>query len=301
VWRLRGMRITSSEPQIKASEPGPKLRHEFVGMMFAVAIGEVGLQTGILVQASNWRHFLPAYSHLLLATVVIATSWVGWTLSPSPGARRDVNKVLELEFLVLLLDVLLVVIYFILARSVDFAGETRIQLNASAAPESFWILVIFGAYLVWDFLTKVAQYLKDRRSEPWFYNYGVRIVPTLICLILAYFTRRLIEKADPPHVLTADLALIALVLFFRALKDLVSALFPKPEVHKDTVRSRKYWAIAWSVLFGLGILLGILWTRSWPIPRGIAAEIQKAPLPESSHSETATPIQHPERPNVEHQ
>ena len=34
-----------------ASNREPKLRHEFVGMMFAVAVGEVGLQTAALLQA----------------------------------------------------------------------------------------------------------------------------------------------------------------------------------------------------------------------------------------------------------
>lgn len=98
---------------------GPKLRHEFVGMMFAVTIGEVGLQAAALVKVGHPWHFLPAYSHLLLATVVIAASFVGWSLSPAPGAQEDVRNVLHPEFLVLLLDVFLVIVYFILVRSVD--------------------------------------------------------------------------------------------------------------------------------------------------------------------------------------
>lgn len=106
-------------------DTGPRLRHEFVGMMFAVAIGEVGVQTATLVQAYNWIHFLPAYSHLILATIVITTSWVGWTLSPSPGAGQDVRGVLQWEFIVLLVDVFLVIVYFILVKTVDFTGEGR--------------------------------------------------------------------------------------------------------------------------------------------------------------------------------
>src|SRR5579862_6393754 len=113
----------------------PRLRHEFVGMMFAVTIGEVGLQAAALVQAGHVVHFLPAYSHLILATVMIAASWVGWTLSPSPGATQDVSGVFQPEFLVLLVDVLLVIVYFILVRRVDFTGEKLIRLTASASPE----------------------------------------------------------------------------------------------------------------------------------------------------------------------
>jgi hypothetical protein len=80
-----------SELQVEAAVPKsqPKLRHEFVGMMFAVAIGEVGLQAAALFKTGDFLRYLPAYSHLTLATIMIATSWVGWTLSVAPGARRD--------------------------------------------------------------------------------------------------------------------------------------------------------------------------------------------------------------------
>ena len=86
------------------SDNQPKLRHEFVGMMFAVTIGEVGLQVASLVQAKHYIHFLPFYFHLLLATIVITSSWVGWSLSQAPGARRDVKGVFTWGFVTLLLD-----------------------------------------------------------------------------------------------------------------------------------------------------------------------------------------------------
>jgi hypothetical protein len=127
------------------------------------------------------------------------------------------------------------------------------------------------------------------------------MIPTAVCLIVAYITKQLVQGADPAHVLTADIALIALVLFFRALKDLTSALFPRPGARKDIVRSRKHWSIAWSVLFGLGVLLGILGTRLWSIPESIAREIQTAPLHETGGSDTAMPIRPPGQSKVEHQ
>ena len=170
----RAAAVQAAKPQVAAAPPPeaksePKLRHEFVGMMFAVAIGEVGVQTASLVRAGDWVHFLPAYSHLFLTTIVIATSWVGWTLSPAPGARRDVRSLFNRDFLVLLVDVFLVVVYFILAKTVDLAGEKELQLNASARPETLWILVIFGTYIFWDVLTKLLDYLEKRtetdRSE----------------------------------------------------------------------------------------------------------------------------------------
>src|SRR5579864_8561232 len=103
-------------------ETDPKLRHEFVGMMFAVTVAEIGLQVASLVQQKNFsqQYCIPAYVHLVLATFVVATSWVGWTLSQSPGARHDVTKIFEVEFWVLLTDMALVIFYFVLVRSVEF-------------------------------------------------------------------------------------------------------------------------------------------------------------------------------------
>jgi hypothetical protein len=235
-------------------------------MMFAVAIGEVGVQTATLVQAHNWVHFLPAYSHLILATIVIAASWVGWTRSPAPGARQDVRGVFQWEFLVLLVDVFLVIVYFILVKTVDFTGEGPIQLKASATPETTWIMVIFVTYFFWDILTKCFMYLKERKNEPWFRNYGSRIIPTIVCLSLALATMSLFNRADSPHTLTVDLALLSLVLLFRALKGLVESL-TKPKIPKK-------WPIFWSLLFFIGFALGTIWTSAWPIPKAIATQIQ---------------------------
>src|SRR5205807_1748814 len=94
-------------------------------MMFAVTIGEVGLQVAAVIQARHFWHYLPAYSHLTLATIAIAASGVGWSRSLSPGAREDVEVVFQWEFVVLLLDVTLVVLYFILVRTVDFGKDKQ--------------------------------------------------------------------------------------------------------------------------------------------------------------------------------
>jgi hypothetical protein len=269
--------IAPSAPETKTE---PKRRHEFVGMMFAVAIGEVGVQTAVLVQAGNWVHFLPAYSHLFLTAIVIAASWVGWTLSPSPGAREDVQSVFQWAFLVLLLDVFLVVIYFILAKTVDITETGTVTLNASARPEAFWILVIFGAYFVWDIVTKIVIYLIDHRTEPWFRTYGSRMIPTIICLILAYAFRPIFDKADPPHVVTADIALLSLVMLFRALKALADALTKR----KTTKTLPVFWTIL--CLFGFG--LGTVWTSSYPVPKSIAEPILREPIEPKNNPEVPT-------------
>jgi len=261
----------NESPTREQTKSDPKLRHEFVGMMFAVTIGEVGLQAASLVKAGNWVHFLPAYSHLFLATVMIAASWVGWTRSPSPGARQDVSGVFQPEFLVLLVDVLLVIIYFILVKEVDFTGEQTIRLNASAAPEAHLVVVTFYVYMAWDFICKVWV---NQEKLKW--SYGVRMVPTVLCLVLAKLLERIVWSVDAPHVLTADMALLALVLLFRALKAVASAFWPSPGEDLTIIPNKKRSAISWTAVCLLGMVFFAEWTRSWPMFECIAAPIRES-------------------------
>jgi hypothetical protein len=63
----------------KRQSDGRQLHREFVGMLFALAIA-AGAEELIDVFRSGvaWRwQTLPSYFHLFLATMVIATSWVG--------------------------------------------------------------------------------------------------------------------------------------------------------------------------------------------------------------------------------
>src|SRR5439155_19473397 len=91
----------------------PKRRVEFVGMMFAIVVAEIGVQAAELAKtglpdAHQIYYALPAISHLLLATVLVAASWVGWKASEAPGGRTDATEVLTWPFTILVLDVLLV-------------------------------------------------------------------------------------------------------------------------------------------------------------------------------------------------
>lgn len=251
----------------------PTLRHEFVGMMFALTIGEVGLQAAALVKAGHFVQYLPAYSHLLVATVMIATSWVGWSLSRAPGARLDVTGIFQWEFVILLLDVSMVITYFILVRSFEFEKANAVPRIDPPSSMDFWVAVIFGLYIVWDFVTKVFIPQKNP-STSWFEKYG-RMLPTAGCLIIACGLRYLLRSADLPHYLTADLALLSLVFLFRALKDLVSGLTKKP---RDQVALGKIrWGSFWTVLCATGLTVGVLATThswNWIIPDRIAEEIR---------------------------
>jgi CDP-diglyceride synthetase len=257
----------------------PRLRHEFVGMMFAVTIAEVGLQLASLVQAGHASHFLPEYSHLLLVTIVIATSWVGWSLSRSPGARLDVRKIFDWEFVVLLIDVGLVIVYFILVRLVDSTGEPR---NPKVAPPSNvagWMVLVFALYLAWDIVAKVFVYFFGKQDgqrgarAPW-WPHGARMIPTGICILLARSMMSQFATADRPHYLTADLALLSLVLLFRSLKDFAYAWFEAGH------RTRFVKPVAWSAVWLVLMVAGMCCTKNryqWPGFDSIAEKILAQP------------------------
>lgn len=130
------------------------LRFVFVQMLFALTVGEVARQVAVLVDAVAIREAASSYAHLVFATVLVATSWVGWTRSVAPGNQLRVDSVFSLPFLVLLLDVALVIFYFVIVKGVEMPSVDTHIVIPSAKNESFWTLIIFLGYLLWDFLTK---------------------------------------------------------------------------------------------------------------------------------------------------
>jgi hypothetical protein len=259
--------------QMADSRKDPKLRHEFVGMMFAVTIGEVGLQVASLVQAKHYIHFLPFYSRLLLATIVITSSWVGWSLSEAPGARRDVAGVFTWAFVTLLLDVFLVVTYFIIVRTIEVGKGTEPTRIDPPEKVAWLILIMFALYFIWDLITKICAYDKARDGN-WFRHCGLRMIPTCICVILALYIRSQLESIDLAHYLNADLALLTLALLFRSLKDIVSEGFPKSG--KVVEKAKVFRALAWSLVCVSGIWLGTISAKgSWGfLPPAVAHDIE---------------------------
>ncbi|HZZ28462.1 MAG TPA: hypothetical protein VFE46_10715, partial [Pirellulales bacterium] len=124
------------------AERKPEYKHEFVALMFAVAMAEIGLQAATIVKREDYWHDASGITHLILAFALVATSWVGWCKTLSPGGRDDVRQVFEREFLILMLDVLLVIAYLILIRTggVIEANQTELPL---AKNDGFWIAAIF--------------------------------------------------------------------------------------------------------------------------------------------------------------
>jgi hypothetical protein len=251
----------------------PELRFEFVGMMFAVAAGEIGITAAELVETDLWSkgnvlYSLPAVSHLLLAAFVIAASWVGWSRSKASLTIRDVTDVVSRPFVVLMLDVLLVVVYIILVKTVEIEvnGDGGLAVEANARKESFWLLVTFGGYFLWDVVTKLGEAGFAARTSVSAICFGLAWIPWLVLHDLTHRWR----------VVVADCTWIVLLILFRAGKDLVTAIGPRTagETEEDyrarsvTRRSAVAWVVALSALFALGLWLA----RSGPMPTWLPSQ-----------------------------
>lgn len=214
---------------------GQTLHREFVGMLFALAIAEVAVRSGEIVNSDldGWTK-APALTHLVLAAMVIATSWVGWGWSKH--SLSNVRHVFTKDFVELALDVWLVGVYFFIVqgaeRVVDVQGTRTIQ--GSIAVEALWVMVMFGTYVIWDAWTKWGQW-RVLAQRGW---------ASLACAGLAvwtFFALRHLPGIGP--VVWGDLSLLAILLLFRAMK-----------IHDFSDHTRRSWAL-------IGVLM-LLWAGS---------------------------------------
>lgn len=204
------------------------LRYTFVEMLFALAVGQIAIHTAdfLSVDASPMQ-LLPAAMHMLVSLLVIGTSWIGWRQSRSPGMKQQIQSIFSRRAIGLLLDVLLVILYFILVRSVELQqkdGNTLLT-TASARPEAKWLACVFCIYIVWDLLadvfspnclTKTGLFGKAFQAL----RVGVvSVAASAICLCMALLVLFYAsEGLLPIQVALLDCALMMIVVLFRVLK-----------------------------------------------------------------------------------
>ena len=228
------------------------LRHTLVSMLFALVIAEVAIQSSDLVMAigDDWSDIgltkalghdiwlvLAPITHLMLVLVLVCTSWVGWSKSISHSDARDVSEIFSIDFLLLLIELLLVVMYFVLARSVEpntsLISNRHVQTSAaslpSAVPEALWLMMIYTGYFVWDILTDALprHFPKEKRpfsqrqlvlswSATLLSGAGVRCMVSALSVVGAYivFCTAKSNLQQPFNVVCADMALLCIVIWF---------------------------------------------------------------------------------------
>ena len=209
-----------------------KLRIEFIGMAFALAVGQVGLEIG-----EFYSHDFSLYEHpyvlsqLLLGTYVIAASWVGWQKSKSLGHLREIDSTFGKGFIILFVDLFLVICYFILIRSVEKPYEARIA-SISAKPELFWSLVIFFTYAIWDFLTKAFDFDSSAFKVSWHPKiYFARSYQAFVCIFLIFIIEFFgMDSMNKNVVVITDIYLLLVFILFRGLKEEIKGQLKHPKI-----------------------------------------------------------------------
>ncbi len=232
-----------------------KLRLDFIGMVFTLAITQVGLEIGdFFSKGLSFKDHLYVFTHLTLAVYIIASSWVGWQISKSKGSNEKLTHTFGLPFIILLIDLCLVIAYFVLVKGVDK------PLDKSPRAESYteykWSLVIFIIYLIWDIFTKYI--FEDEQNNQKIKRDGKKFIrrgyQSFVCILITIFLIQPMTIYSRPYaVMATDVTLIFIFVLFRGLK-LISFF----EEKKDRIIELTFWNIAKTVIMPI---IGI--TISW--------------------------------------
>lgn len=221
---------------MKFRKPAPELKIDpsstgisFVDILFALVITE------ILNPVQHWissaHGSLPSVEimNLLLVLTISLTSWIGYHSSVNrPQFQIDF---FNLELAKFLLDIIMVVLYFLMA-SVAVRGTHGLKILA------LFTFLSFLAYDIWDHVSKAQKgkekysiaFMDSKETLPptvtWSTKYHAgRHAATIICLILTAVIWALTEWLTPtkgaPSVtwaIATDSALMGVLIFFRFLK-----------------------------------------------------------------------------------
>lgn len=245
------------------------LRETFVEMLFALAVGQIAINAADLVELeSSWQSKLPAWAHLAVGLIVIAASWLGWKRSASWRRTKPLEHLFSLAFIGLLLDVILVVLYFIIVRRAEIFEVASVPKLGppSAKPESWWIIWMFAVYVGWDLLTDVfseGNIPPDTKHPRRFRVAFVSSFASLVCVGLTYLVFVIAsQNADPDAVVLLDVALICLALLFRLLKSAEGPLskwfgveqYPPFIPARPLRKHEKGWAVVLSITYVVCLL-----------------------------------------------
>ena len=183
-----------------------KLRHMFVSMLFALVIGQLALESYDVFKNFRWGldWFEPSINpvlHLLVALFLITTSWVGWSKTFDDPDYPSITGLCSKGYVLLLIDVVILIVYFSLVKSVD-------PLNvASGIPEAILVMLVFILYFVWDFIYSNKE-ISSIMLDVW---------PSGLSALLCFFVFKMFSEEQDLIWLT-DLCLIAIIFAFRGMK-----------------------------------------------------------------------------------
>jgi hypothetical protein len=247
----------------KAKDNGDKgfnnrhLRFLFVAYLFSATIGEIGKATDRILSADTllW----PAITHLCVAFFATSVSFVHWaaTINEQTDPLRNI---FSRQYLLLLLDLVLVIVYLSIVQQVDAPGAV------SAAPEAFRLAIMYCLYAVWDFCHDVWG---RKGATIWQIACAtlLRCGTSLLCAgisYLIYWRAAWSLPAMPWQVCVLNVAEISNIVLFRAMKvfewPIERRLAPKhlAEGHREEMDRYPTWRTTMQRATGLCAVLLIL-------------------------------------------
>jgi hypothetical protein len=211
------------------------LHFGFIDFLFSLAVAQVAVKFAAIVanaddtvRSYSDSNYWPAYSHLALCLMLITTSWIGWNSSLySHSNTRNIASVWNLDFLEIFIDVLLVISYYVLVEHTEMpplkSAATTAQLIApqgnSILPEAHTLIVVFGLYLLWDFVSKFPFRLDANNRRNGWDPIMKRGWISAVCFLLAWLLYML-APGNPSNaqIVLLDFSLFGLVALFRDLK-----------------------------------------------------------------------------------
>lgn len=224
------------------------LRWVFISFLFAFALSTIAEKCGKLFVAPGLRRKkIRPLMDLVVATFLVTSSWIGWSVAIEAGCCGEMNRIFERPTLEFLLDIGLVVLYYALVQGIELP-KNEPSFDQDPANVPFWIMLIFIGYLIWDLVVYVIISYPTIK----FGQYGII---TLICAGISTLTWLAVRQLRLDNQIVIDLWLLAVLLFFRWGKSVV-------------LRSPASTLLSWMLLIGVftGCVISICASRrrkSW--------------------------------------
>lgn len=280
------------------------LRRTFIAMLFALVAATIAQQIAelLFVVTGSWNlasspiemwenalfgngMLLASFSHAFLALLLVSMSWVMWSSSQAAGHKTEIRSVFSKEFVILLTEVFLVILYFSIAKTMEqnfpeYSKNKSITAYVgipSGRPEALQLMWVFWVYFIWDLLVDVMY--SPRTPDPTvthgkFSSFLQGVLTycsiSLLCILATWFVSRVAPSSGTAYeALLADVALISVLLFFALGKQLefyVIKLLPGEGRRNNTKRSTPPSAKALSMMFILFLAyISSMMVLMWPL------------------------------------
>jgi len=269
------MSIHVRMPQQEHTPLGDNPHWVFVSFLYAFIAADIAGRFSSL--SSHWSEYansrpgfshVPIWSHLTLAAFLVATSWLGWTLTFMDGdvTALDIRKlrgVIAPTSLLLIVDFWTLGTYFAFVAVVNDArlsGSNEGTWSRHSGLAAYWMLWVLGAYLAWDFCVYflIPRFTHRAKGRFWAQSWM-----SLFCLALAlaaFLWLGRIRADRPFSILAADISLLALLLFYRSLKQLAKSSVPAWNQFKKMIFPLAgHWELWFArVVFFIFVILGAI-------------------------------------------